>query len=124
MSHPKEFNVCHVSSPRIAHAQGVGYGIVIGFGIFFSVFTSILVWLDYSFGGTRTTSEQFNTAGRSIKTGLIAVDIVSHWCDPASMAISRLSRLSITPAFLYTPPSPRGGWFTVGKTSWKFTAFE
>ena len=24
-------------------------------------------------------SEHFNTAGRTIKTGLIAVDIVSHW---------------------------------------------
>ena len=38
------------------------------------------MWLDYRFGGTRTSSEQFNCAGRTILTGLIAVDIVSHWC--------------------------------------------
>lgn len=28
--------------------------------------------LDYRYGGTKQTSEQFNTAGRSVKTGLIA----------------------------------------------------
>ena len=44
------------------------------------------MWLDYRFGGTRTSSEQFNCAGRTILTGLIAVDIVSHWCA-AVMAI-------------------------------------
>ena len=27
---------------------------------------------------------QFNTAGRTIKTGLIATDVVSHWCAPLS----------------------------------------
>ncbi len=42
------------------------------------------VWLDYRFGGTRTSSEQFNCAGRTILTGLIAVDIVSHWCAALS----------------------------------------
>lgn len=58
----------------------MGYAIVVGFGAFFSIFTSVMVFMDYRFGGTRTTSEQFNCAGRTIKTGLIAVDIVSHWC--------------------------------------------
>jgi hypothetical protein len=29
--------------------------------------------------GAKNTSEHFNTAGRSVKTGLIAVDVVSHW---------------------------------------------
>lgn len=66
-------------------SQGVGYGIVIGFGIFFSLFTTLLVFLDYRFGGTRTSSEQFNCAGRTIKTGLIAVDIVSHWTWAATL---------------------------------------
>ena len=27
-----------------------------------------------------STCVQFNTAGRTIRTGLIATDIVSHWC--------------------------------------------
>lgn len=37
------------------------------------------------FGGTRSSSEQFNCAGRTIKTGLIAVDIVSHWTWAATL---------------------------------------
>ena len=37
------------------------------------------VWVDIKFSGAVYNSEQFNTAGRSIGTGLLAVDIVSHW---------------------------------------------
>jgi len=37
------------------------------------------VWVDVKFAGAVYNSEQFNTAGRSIGTGLLAVDIVSHW---------------------------------------------
>ena len=37
------------------------------------------VWVDIKFAGAVYNSEQFNTAGRSIGTGLLAVDIVSHW---------------------------------------------
>lgn len=66
-------------------SQGTGYGIVLGFGIFFSVFTSLMVFLDYRFGGTRNSTEQFNCAGRGIQTGLIAVDIVSHWTWAATL---------------------------------------
>ncbi|PRW20754.1 urea-proton symporter DUR3-like [Chlorella sorokiniana] len=65
--------------------QGYGYGIVVAFGIFFSVVTSFLVWLDYRYGGTKQTSEQFNTAGRSVKTGLIANVIVSEWTWAATL---------------------------------------
>jgi SSS family transporter len=70
---------------RPVMSQAYGYGIVVGFGIFFSLFTSLIVFLDYRFGGTRTSSEQFNCAGRTIKTGLIAVDIVSHWTWAATL---------------------------------------
>lgn len=35
--------------------------------------------MDVKFAGAVYNSEQFNTAGRSIGTGLLAVDIVSHW---------------------------------------------
>ncbi len=38
------------------------------------------VWLDTKFAGVNyNNSEQFNTAGRSIGTGLMAIDLVSHW---------------------------------------------
>ncbi|GAB5407553.1 MAG: hypothetical protein Aurels2KO_57840 [Aureliella sp.] len=64
---------------------GVGYAVVLGFGLFFSIFTTIVVFVDYKFGGTVATSEQFNTAGRSIKTGLTASVIVSQWTWAATL---------------------------------------
>jgi SSS family transporter len=62
-----------------------GYFLVLGFGVFFSVFTTVLVYLDQKFGGTTITSEQFNTAGRSVKTGLTASVIVSQWTWAATL---------------------------------------
>ena len=44
-----------------------------------SFLSSAQVWVDIKFAGAVYNSEQFNTAGRSIGTGLLAVDIVSHW---------------------------------------------
>lgn len=38
-------------------SQGVGYGIVVGFGAAFAVLTTTLVYLDYKFGGTKYHSE-------------------------------------------------------------------
>ncbi|CAI0441938.1 unnamed protein product [Linum tenue] len=58
--------------------QGVGYSVILGFGAFFAVFTSFLVWLEKRYVGLRHTSEWFNTAGRNVKTGLIASVIVSQ----------------------------------------------
>ncbi|EPS63443.1 hypothetical protein M569_11338, partial [Genlisea aurea] len=65
--------------------QGVGYAVILGFGAFFAVFTSFLVWLEKKYVGSRHTSEWFNTAGRSIKTGLIASVIVSQWTWAATI---------------------------------------
>ncbi|CAO2178038.1 unnamed protein product [Urochloa humidicola] len=59
--------------------QAVGYAVVLGFGAFFTVFTSILVWLERRYVGSQHTSEWFNTAGRSVKTGFIACVIVSQF---------------------------------------------
>ncbi|GER57620.1 sodium/proline symporter [Striga asiatica] len=58
--------------------QGIGYSVILGFGAFFAVFTSFLVWLEKRYVGSRHTSEWFNTAGRNVKTGLIASVIVSQ----------------------------------------------
>ncbi|KAB1210467.1 Urea-proton symporter DUR3 [Morella rubra] len=58
--------------------QGVGYSVILGFGAFFAIFTSFLVWLEKRYVGSRHTSEWFNTAGRNVKTGLIASVIVSQ----------------------------------------------
>lgn len=66
-------------------SESVGYLVLLGFGAFFSIFTTVIVFLDYKFGGTVATSEQFNTAGRSIKTGLTASVIVSQWTWAATL---------------------------------------
>ncbi|BFG30786.1 hypothetical protein CerSpe_170600 [Prunus speciosa] len=65
--------------------QGVGYSVILGFGAFFAVFTSFLVWLEKRYVGSKHTSEWFNTAGRNIKTGLIACVIVSQWTWAATI---------------------------------------
>merc|ERR1719446_604015 len=62
-----------------------GYAIVLGFGAFFSIFTTVLVFLDKKFNGTEHTSEFFNTAGRTVKTGLTASVIVSQWTWAATL---------------------------------------
>ena len=46
-------------------SEGAGYAVVVGFGAFFSIFTTILVFLDYRFGGTKQTSEQVRAAPHS-----------------------------------------------------------
>jgi hypothetical protein len=65
--------------------QGAGWAVILGFGVFFALITMFLVWLDVTFGGTQLTSEEFNTAGRSINTGLTASVIVSQWTWAATL---------------------------------------
>ncbi|XP_059663113.1 urea-proton symporter DUR3 isoform X2 [Cornus florida] len=83
--------------------QGVGYSVILGFGAFFAVFTSFLVWLEKRYVGSRHTSEWFNTAGRNVKTGLIASVIVSQlqYCKvpmlPGSMELAVLSGTLVVP---------------------------
>ncbi|KAJ4838718.1 urea active transporter [Turnera subulata] len=65
--------------------QGVGYSVILGFGAFFALFTTFLVWVEKRYVGARHTSEWFNTAGRNVKTGLIASVIVSQWTWAATI---------------------------------------
>ena len=65
--------------------EAAGYGIVIGFGLFFSLATGIIMGLDKRYGGTNISSEFFNTAGRNVKTGLTASVIVSQWTWAATL---------------------------------------
>jgi len=62
-----------------------GYAIVLGFGAFFSLVTTAMVYLDKRYNNTEHTSEFFNTAGRSVKTGLTASVIVSQWTWAATL---------------------------------------
>jgi SSS family transporter len=67
-------------------SQAIGYLVVLGFGVAFSIFTTALVYIEKCFSGeTVMTSEKFNTAGRSVKTGLTASVIVSQWTWAATL---------------------------------------
>ncbi|KAI4729924.1 solute symporter family transporter [Aureobasidium sp. EXF-10728] len=59
---------------------GAGYGVVIGAGFFFAFVMMGISYLQNKYTQFNTkTSEEFNTASRSIKPGLIASGIVSAW---------------------------------------------
>lgn len=63
-----------------------GYVVVLVFGLAFSAITTIIIVLNRYFGSQgEVTSEHFNTAGRSIKTGLTASVIVSQWTWAATL---------------------------------------
>jgi len=63
----------------------VGWLIVVGFGAFFSLFTTWLVKAEEKWIGTEKSSEWFNTAGRNIGTGLTSAVIVSQWTWAATL---------------------------------------
>jgi len=64
----------------------VGYAVVLGFGLLFSIITTMIVYVNKYFGAKgEITSEHFNTAGRMIKTGLTASVIVSQWTWAATL---------------------------------------
>lgn len=65
---------------------GAGYGIVIGIGGVFAIIMLGLTWLQNRYTTFSTmNSEEFNTASRSIKPGLIAAGIVSSWTWSATV---------------------------------------
>jgi len=62
-----------------------GYGMIFGFGIGLTLLTVLLTYMERIFGGETPTSESFNTAGRSVKTGLTGSVIVSQWTWAATL---------------------------------------
>jgi len=88
--------------------QGYGYGIVIGFGAFFSLFITALYMVEKRYSNVSHTSEEFSTAGRSIKIGLLASSVVSAWTWAATL----LQSSSV--AYDYGVSGPY--WYAAGAT--------
>ncbi|KAF8622309.1 hypothetical protein AX15_007118 [Amanita polypyramis BW_CC] len=66
--------------------QGAGYGVVIGIGLFFSLFMIGITALQARYTGfSPNSSEEFSSASRSVKPGLIAAGIVSAWTWAAGL---------------------------------------
>ncbi|TRX88963.1 hypothetical protein FHL15_010191 [Xylaria flabelliformis] len=65
--------------------QGVGYGIVLGLGFAFALgMIGVTVTLK-RYNAERQTSEMFNTAGRTVKSGLVGSAVVSSWTWAATL---------------------------------------
>ncbi|GLI71221.1 hypothetical protein VaNZ11_016286 [Volvox africanus] len=65
--------------------QGLGWFILVGLGAIFALVPTFLIWFERKFGSASRDSENFSTAGRSIKAGLTACDIVAKWTWAATL---------------------------------------
>lgn len=66
--------------------QGAGYGVVVGIGLFFSAFMIFLTAIQARYTAfSPKSSEEFTSASRSVKPGLIASGIVSAWTWAATL---------------------------------------
>jgi len=88
--------------------KSIGYVIVLVFGLAFAVATVGLVLIERKVLGRRMDSEFFNTAGRTVKTGLTASVIVSQWTWAATLLQSS------NVAYLYGISGPF--WYASGAT--------
>ncbi|PGH12931.1 hypothetical protein AJ80_06536 [Polytolypa hystricis UAMH7299] len=66
-------------------SQAFGYGIIIGLGFLFAFGMIFVTWALKRYRNEVQTSEMFTTAGRSVKTGLIASGVVSSWTWAATL---------------------------------------
>ncbi|KII91459.1 hypothetical protein PLICRDRAFT_156540 [Plicaturopsis crispa FD-325 SS-3] len=98
-----------MSDSRAVLPQGAGYGIVVGIGLFFTFFMILLTFLQTRYTAyTPGKSDEFNSASRSVKPGLIASGIVSAWTWAATLLQSS------TIAFDYGISGPY--WYAAGAT--------
>ena len=65
--------------------ENVGYLVLLGAGLAMAAAVTLMVRAETKWLGTRKTSEWFYTAGRTVKTGLIAASIVSAWTWAATL---------------------------------------
>ncbi|KAF8122410.1 urea transporter [Boletus edulis] len=89
--------------------QGAGYGVVVGIGLFFSAFMVSLTAIQARYTGVSPrNSEEFSSASRSVKPGLIASGIVSAWTWAATLLQSSAV------AYRYGISGP--WWYAAGAT--------
>ncbi|KAF2116617.1 SSS family solute:Na+ symporter [Lophiotrema nucula] len=89
--------------------QGAGYGVVVGIGFFFALVMSFVSYTQNKYTAYSTlASEEFNTASRNVKAGLIASGVVSAWTWAATLLQSS------TVAYEYGISGPF--WYAAGAT--------
>ncbi|KAI0338579.1 Na+/solute symporter [Trametopsis cervina] len=89
--------------------QSVGYGVVVGVGFFFAALMLVLTFLQSKFSKySPSSSEEFTSASRSVKPGLVCCGIVSAWTWSATLLQSS------TAAYTWGVSGP--WWYGVGGT--------
>ncbi len=66
-------------------SQAVGYGVVVGLGLAFALGMILTTWTLKRYQNEVQTSEMFSTAGRTVKSGLVASAVVSSWTWAATL---------------------------------------
>ncbi|KAF9901247.1 hypothetical protein EC991_006375 [Linnemannia zychae] len=66
-------------------SEGLGYGIVLGFGLVFAAVMTLITMIQKRFLGEKIDSEEYMAAGRNVKTGLVASAVVSSWTWAATL---------------------------------------
>lgn len=90
-------------------SQSVGYGVVVGVGFFFAAIMLLLTYLQAKFTDfSPSSSEEFTSASRSVKPGLVCCGIVSAWTWSATLLQSS------TAAYTFGVSGP--WWYGVGGT--------
>ncbi|KAI0324815.1 Na+/solute symporter [Cubamyces sp. BRFM 1775] len=90
-------------------AESVGYGVVVGVGFFFAAMMLCLTALQAKFFNfSPSSSEEFSSASRSVKPGLVCCGIVSAWTWSATLLQSS------TAAYTFGVSGP--WWYGVGGT--------
>ncbi|KAI1150353.1 Na+/solute symporter [Nemania diffusa] len=65
--------------------QGVGYAVILGLGFAFALGMILVTFILKRYNSELQTSEMFNTAGRTVKSGLVASAVVSSWTWAATL---------------------------------------
>ncbi|KAL5345690.1 urea active transporter [Pseudogymnoascus australis] len=74
----------HISVPHPL-GQAWGYGIILGLGSLFALGMVLVTWILKRYNHEVQTSEMFSTAGRTVKSGLVASAVVSSWTWAATL---------------------------------------
>ncbi|WFD04577.1 Vacuolar protein sorting-associated protein 26 [Malassezia obtusa] len=75
-----------VESPAQVLGVGVGWAVVVGLGFAFAAFMMLITYVQNRFTDHSSKSlEEFNSASRSVKPGLVAAGIVSAWTWAATL---------------------------------------
>lgn len=89
-------------------SQAVGYGVIVGLGFAFALGMILTTWTLKKYQNEVQTSEMFSTAGRTVKSGLVASAVVSSWTWAATLLQSS--------GVAYRYGVSGGFWYSAGAT--------